>query len=61
MQPEKIKELRKKLNMTQEQFARKIGVAYFTIVRWENKMNRPSQLALEKLQTLSELVAKGEN
>lgn len=52
MNAEKVKQLRASLNMTQEAFARAVGVAYFTVVRWENKMCKPSRLAQEKLELL---------
>ncbi|HDY90152.1 MAG TPA: XRE family transcriptional regulator [bacterium] len=48
-----IKALRKKLNLTQEQLAEKIGVSWRTICRWENSNIKPSPLAqkaIEKLQ-----------
>ena len=53
MNAEQIKKLRASLSMTQEEFARKVGVAYFTVVRWENKMNSPSRLAEEKLERIA--------
>jgi transcriptional regulator with XRE-family HTH domain len=45
----RIKELRKKLNYTQEQFAEKIGVAPRHISRIENGVNTPSVETLEKI------------
>ena len=52
MDAEKVKQLRASLGMTQEAFARAVGVAYFTVVRWENKMCKPSRLAQEKLESM---------
>ena len=52
MDAEKVKQLRASLGMTQEAFARAVGVACFTVVRWENKMNSPSRLAQKKLELL---------
>lgn len=52
MNAKEVRTLRKKLEMTQEEFARKIGVAHFTVVRWENEMNKPSRLAISKLEQL---------
>jgi putative transcriptional regulator len=52
MDAKQIKELRASLGLTQEQFARKVGVAYFTVVRWECNMNNPSHLAQEKLELI---------
>jgi DNA-binding transcriptional regulator YiaG len=55
----KVKELRAKLGLTQEEFARTVGVAYFTVVRWENQMCSPSRLAQEKLALLGEKYDNG--
>ena len=49
MTAKQIKDLRASLKLTQEQFAQKVGVAHFTVVRWENKMSNPSRLAIAKL------------
>lgn len=40
-----IKEARKKLNFTQEEFARELGVSFDTINRWENGKTEPFKLA----------------
>jgi putative transcriptional regulator len=47
-----IKELRKKLNMTQQELADKLGVAPFTVRRWESGKARPSPLAKRQLARL---------
>ena len=47
-----IRRLRKKLNLTQEQLAQKLGVSFTTINRWENGKNEPSPLALKEIQRL---------
>ena len=50
----RIKELRFKLGLTQEQFAQKVGVSFSTVSRWENGRGHPSRLAwlqIERLQT----------
>ena len=52
MNAQKVKQIRASLKMTQEEFARAVGVAYFTVVRWENNMNRPSRLAQAKIELL---------
>ena len=46
---EMVKELRGQLDLTQEQFAAKIGVTWSTINRWENGRGKPSPLALGHL------------
>ena len=47
--PLNIKEIRKSLSMTQEEFAQRVGVSLVVISRWENKKNKPSRLAVEKI------------
>ena len=47
-----IKKIRKKLELSQEQLAVKIGVSRSTINRWENNRNNPSKLALREMQRL---------
>jgi len=47
-----IKELRKKLNLTQQQLADKVGVTRVTVARWEAEAKRPSNLAKRELQRL---------
>ena len=47
-----IKSLRKKLKVTQEGLARKIGVSWSTVNRWEREIGKPSPLALQKLEEL---------
>ena len=50
----KIKELRSKMGLTQEQFAAKIGVTFSTINRWESGKSKPSPLAIKQIQELME-------
>lgn len=52
MEAGKIKELRAKLKLTQEEMARVLGVSYPTILRWESGKFKPSKMGLEKLQHL---------
>jgi DNA-binding transcriptional regulator YiaG len=47
-----LKELRRALELTQEQFAAKIGVTFTTINRWENKRGKPSPLAMKRIEAL---------
>ncbi len=47
-----IRDLRQALGLTQEQFAKKLGVTFPTVNRWENKKARPSPLAQQKLKKL---------
>jgi DNA-binding transcriptional regulator YiaG len=55
---ETVKAIRQELGLTQQEFATKLGVALPTISRWENRVHKPSPLALDKvasfLRTLGE-------
>lgn len=44
-----VKAIRKELGLTQQEFATKLGVALPTISRWENRVHKPSPLALDKV------------
>jgi len=48
----KIRELRSKLGLTQEQFAAKVGVTFSTINRWESGRSTPSPLAMRRIEEL---------
>ena len=45
--------LRRRLNMTQEEFAHAIGVTVSTVNRWENGHIEPSRLARKAMQVLA--------
>jgi putative transcriptional regulator len=47
-----IREIRDKLNLSQEQLANRLGVSYVTVNRWEKGKTKPSPLALEKIKNL---------
>ncbi len=47
-----ITALRKRLNMTQEEFAHAIGVTVSTVNRWENGHITPSRLARRAMEAL---------
>ena len=49
--PEKIKDLRKRLNLSQEEFAQKLGVSFTSVNRWENGQAKPSKLAKKQIET----------
>jgi DNA-binding transcriptional regulator YiaG len=49
-----IKEIRKKLGLSQEALAHVLGVSFQTINRWESGAFKPSRLALEKIKQLEE-------
>ena len=44
-----IKQLRKQLSLTQEQFARKVGVTCGSVNRWENGMRTPHPYLIQRL------------
>ena len=47
-----VRELRKRLSLTQEKFAAKLGVSFPTINRWENGRSIPSPLALQRIEQI---------
>jgi transcriptional regulator with XRE-family HTH domain len=57
--PATIRELRRRLGLTQEKFAARLGVAFPTINRWENDHTNPSPLALKQIETLLAEVGLG--
>ena len=48
----RIKELRKEMQMTQEEFAKVLGVSFSTINRWENEAHEPTLRTKRKLKGL---------
>lgn len=44
-----IKELRHKLDLTQEQFANRVGVTFSTVNSWENGIRKPHPFLLKRL------------
>lgn len=53
-----ILKIRLEMDLTQEQFAAKLGVSFPTVNRWENKKTKPSPLAIQKLQKLLSALKK---
>lgn len=49
-----IRELCSKLDLTQEQFAAKVGVTFSTVNRWESGKSTPSPLAMRRIEELRE-------
>jgi len=47
-----VRELRKKLKMTQIQFARELGVSCMTVKRWEAGKTKPSPMAQKLLDEM---------
>ena len=56
-----IRQLRRELDMTQEQFAAELGVVYCTINRWENGHAQPSRLALKQIERMYHQFKGGNN
>ena len=50
MTAEEIRELRLTLKMSQETFAKKVGVTLNTVCRWENGHMHPNQLAVRAIE-----------
>ncbi len=48
-----IKRLRKKLGLSQDAFAVKLGVAPMTVRRWESGTTKPSRMAQKLLEEIS--------
>jgi transcriptional regulator with XRE-family HTH domain len=57
--PEAIKALREQLHLTQEAFARILGVSFATVNRWENGKTEPTGDYARVLQTLQLLTVPG--
>ncbi len=51
-----VKEIRKKLKLTQEGMAQRLGVSFATLNRWENKKSKPSPMAKSMLLKLKEFL-----
>ena len=52
--PTDIRNLRKAVLLSQESFAKELGVSFSTVNRWEMGKSRPSYAALNKLKNFSE-------
>jgi DNA-binding transcriptional regulator YiaG len=50
MDGSQVKEIRKLLHLTQEEFAHRLGVTLCTVNRWENAKTIPSRLAKKQIQ-----------
>ena len=52
MSGDEIRSLRKKLGLTQEEFAHAVAVTFSTVNRWENGHAKPSKLARRAIESL---------
>ena len=60
MTAHKIKTIRKRLGLSQDEFARRLGVARVTVTRWENGSRRPGSITARAIRsTLSPQEAQG--
>jgi transcriptional regulator with XRE-family HTH domain len=46
--PELVKRLRERMDLTQEQFAREVGVVFSTVNQWENGQRSPQPYLLKR-------------
>ena len=49
-----IRHLRRRMGLTQQQFAEQLHVTPLTVLRWESRQSTPRRLALKRLQELEE-------
>ncbi len=54
-----VRDLRERLDLTQEQFAQRIGVTYSTVNHWENGKRTPQPFLIERLRELQEEIEAG--
>jgi len=49
-----VRELREKLNLSQQSFAERLGVGIASVSRWERGAGRPSKLAMMRVNQLAD-------
>lgn len=49
--PEEIKKIRQRSFLTQQEFAKKIGVAFSTVNRWESGRAKPNLKAMKSINS----------
>jgi transcriptional regulator with XRE-family HTH domain len=59
--PALVRELRQRLDLTQEQFAQKVGVTYSTVNHWENGKRVPQPFLVKRLLEIRKELEKPEN
>jgi DNA-binding transcriptional regulator YiaG len=58
--PERVKEVRRKLGLSQEDLSHELGVSFATVNRWENGKTSPSKLAKASFKNFcSEMASQG--
>ena len=48
----RIKSMRKRLGLSQEELAQRLGVSFTSVNRWENGQTKPSKLARRQIEAL---------
>jgi transcriptional regulator with XRE-family HTH domain len=54
MNPERIRDIRKRAGLTQTQFASLLGVQQHTIARWENGKREPARMKVAVLEGIEQ-------
>ena len=58
--PALVKEVRRQLNLSQEDLARELGISFATVNRWENGQVKPSKLAKAQFDSFcAKMVRRG--
>ncbi|ANA40324.1 transcriptional regulator [Geobacter anodireducens] len=52
--PERVKDVRRQLGLSQEELAHALGVSFATVNRWENAKTVPSKLARRQFASFCE-------
>lgn len=52
--PERVKQVRKQLEISQEDLAHALGMSFATVNRWENGKAKPSKLGLRQFDAYCE-------
>ena len=55
-----VKDLRERMNLTQEQFAQKVGVTYSTVNHWENGKRMPQPFLVKRVLELKQEIDGGD-
>lgn len=56
---EMVKRLRERMGLTQEQFAREVGVTFSTVNLWENGHRRPQPYLMKRLLEMEASLGQG--
>jgi putative transcriptional regulator len=57
--PALVRHLRARLGLTQEQFAREVGVTFSTVNQWENGRRRPQPFLVQRLLEMQSALGEG--